>query len=237
MDLPNTKGIDGYYNCLYCNKEFPFRKTLLVRGIFSKKYNCMIGKLNQKYCSLNCSLMFRNTNNNPSKTSEGRAKISEFAKKRGTAHLNTDECRKKMIKTISGDGHWNWKGDKSHPNCLDCGIKISFRKQRCRECYLKTDLKGEKSYNWKGGVSPVNNLVRASKEYKLWRESVFKRDNWTCVLCNATSGKGKKVTLNADHIKPFCNHIELRFDINNGRTLCVPCHKKTETYGVNARYY
>ena len=36
--------------------------------------------------------------------------------------------------------------------------------------------------------------------------------------------------LNADHIKPFSLFPELRFDLNNGRTLCVECHKKTDTY-------
>ena len=37
--------------------------------------------------------------------------------------------------------------------------------------------------------------------------------------------------LHADHIKPFAFFPSLRFDLENGRTLCVECHKKTPTFG------
>lgn len=68
-----------------------------------------------------------------------------------------------------------------------------------------------------------------SLEYKLWRKAVFKRDNYTCIWCGI-KGSEPKGFLNADHIKPFSLYPELRFELSNGRTLCVPCHKKTDTY-------
>lgn len=99
----------------------------------------------------------------------------------------------------------------------------------------------------------INSYLRESIEYRLWREAVLKRDKYTCVWCGAKNGywwnvkkyqKGKimpiecqsndkeqKIILHVDHIKKFSDYPELRFAIDNGRTLCFPCHKTTETYG------
>lgn len=85
-------------------------------------------------------------------------------------------------------------------------------------------------HNYKGGVAGENERIRHSVEYRLWREAVFKRDNWTCVWCGSMSGKGNPVYLEADHIKPFAYYPELRFAIDNGRTLCRPCHLTTDTH-------
>ena len=90
---------------------------------------------------------------------------------------------------------------------------------------------GEKSNFWKGGITPVNQLIRHSLGYRLWREAVFARDNWTCIWCGARNGNGYKVILHVDHIKRFADFPELRFAIDNGRTLCVSCHRTTITYG------
>lgn len=89
--------------------------------------------------------------------------------------------------------------------------------------------KGPKSHKWKGGISPKNETIRKSVEYKLWREAVFKRDNYLCIW----GGKEHGSKLQADHIKPFALFPALRFAIDNGRTLCVECHKKTDTFGGN----
>lgn len=58
-----------------------------------------------------------------------------------------------------------------------------------------------------------------------WRKLVLSRDGYKCVLCGSTE------RLECDHIKSVKTHPELLLDVNNGRTLCRPCHIKTDTYG------
>ena len=72
-----------------------------------------------------------------------------------------------------------------------------------------------------------------SSAYKAWRTLVFERDDFTCQECGIKNGLGKTVYFHADHIKPFAYYPEFRFEVSNGRTLCVPCHRKTPTYGAN----
>ena len=91
--------------------------------------------------------------------------------------------------------------------------------------FKKGERMGLLHHNWKGGVSNINSKIRHSVEYKLWRKSVFERDDYTCIWCRQRGG-----IIHADHIKPFAFFPELRFAIDNGRTLCFKCHKKTDTY-------
>ncbi len=85
--------------------------------------------------------------------------------------------------------------------------------------------KGKEHWNWKGGVSTLNHRLRTSSMWKIWREAVFLRDNFTCqnnncIYCNNKIG----VMLHPHHIKPFSLFPELRFNINNGVTYCAEFH-------------
>ena len=87
----------------------------------------------------------------------------------------------------------------------------------------------ENSPSWKGGIKKDKDR-RKSYDCVMWRKSVFERDDYTCQFCGIRGAE-----LNADHIKPYHEFPELRSDVSNGRTLCVSCHKKTDTYGRKKR--
>lgn len=84
---------------------------------------------------------------------------------------------------------------------------------------------GERNSKWKGGVTPLNEKIRKSVEYSEWRESIFKRDDFTCQHC----GDNKGGNLHAHHIKAFADFPELRFELSNGLTLCRNCHEKVHS--------
>ena len=86
-------------------------------------------------------------------------------------------------------------------------------------------ISGKNNNFWKGGVTPENHKIRNSVPMKNWRKAVFERDDFTCQICEK-----RGCELNADHIKPFAYFPELRFELSNGRTLCVDCHKATPNY-------
>lgn len=92
--------------------------------------------------------------------------------------------------------------------------------------YGKHEYSGKDHWNWKGGITPINQKIRNSKDYILWRTAVFMRDDYTCQICDERGGN-----LQADHIKPFSLYPELRLAIDNGRTLCKSCHLQTDTWG------
>ena len=86
---------------------------------------------------------------------------------------------------------------------------------------------GEENHNWQGGITSENHQARNTQDLKSWRRAVYQRDNFTCQRCGVKGSR--KHRLNAHHIKAFATHIELRFEVNNGITLCKNCHKYETT--------
>lgn len=91
---------------------------------------------------------------------------------------------------------------------------------------------GKNNPNWNGGSTLLKRYVHyKNSDYKNWRKFVFERDNYTCQNCNKHGG-----FLHPHHLKSYTKFPEFRYEVSNGMTLCVPCHKqihsKKESRGV-----
>ena len=155
----------------------------------------------------------------------------------------SEEHRKKISKALAGlkrsdevkqKYRLNKIGKKQSMETIKKRVIKNTGKKRTKETRIKMSVSAtnnrEKHWNWRGGITDINKKIRTSFEYRLWRDSVFERDNYTCIWCGKIGGK-----LNADYIKPFALFPELRFAIDNGRTLCENCHRKTDTYGWRSK--
>jgi len=182
----------------------------------------------------------------------GRLHTPEIAKKISLAlkgkpgHKQTQETREKIKKAVIekiNNGTHNFFHMTKEQRILGVKnksgiLKISDKERKRRSIFFSK----ENNPNWKGGITPLNMEIRYSKKTKIWRELVFKRDDWTCQECKIRGGK-----LEAHHIKMFCdiikeNKIETLimalncnelWDINNGQTLCRGCHEKTKIFKGN----
>lgn len=131
------------------------------------------------------------------------------------------------------------------------GFKMTEEQKKNLSKKMKSlELVGPKNHNWKPPherKTTLNFAIRSSLKNIEWKKAVIKKDNYSCVSCGK-KGDGK---LDIDHIIPLSflikeNNIKTLedafacdklWDISNGRTLCRDCHKKTETWAVNAGKY
>ena len=92
----------------------------------------------------------------------------------------------------------------------------------------RPDISGENHYRWiKNRLELIKNLEiekheRNNKEYYHWRMLVWIRDNFKCKINNVDCN-GK---IQAHHILVWRSHPELRYNVNNGITLCHAHHPR-----------
>jgi len=221
--------------CLYCGKEFHRFPSQSVGA---------------KYCSLSCrskAYMATIDQRGEKNSSWKGGKLSLICKNCGKAFLrqdyrstnsfcsspcwykyNTKEritrtCRecKKDFKTTRHQVNRGY-GIFCSQSCLAVSNgRLGKDRKKTLEHRRKIGLghTGEKSYRWKGGITPENHRIRGSLNMKEWRKAVFERDDFTCQKCERRGGY-----LHAHHIIPFSVDKTKRFDVNNGRTLCLDCH-------------
>lgn len=145
---------------------------------------------------------------------------------------------------------WSKREGKELP-CVRCGTVKYFSpgdlERNSRFCSHEcADLsnRGENNVNWRGGVTTLRKQIRECAAYKKWHKAVMERDDYTCQLCQQRGGD-KEV----DHIVSFAILMiqgnvqtleealayEPLWDVGNGRCLCPPCHKTTDTWGQGTR--
>src|SRR5581483_8523966 len=175
-----------------------------------------------KYCSMKC---YSNKKALNCLNCNTLFKVHGYRRK---AKFCSVKCKSKFAR-ISVECSYCKKTYEKHKNYL---TKRNFCSRLCKA----KGFKGKNAPSWKGGLYTQNQLMR-SKFHKEFQALVFIRDNFTCQICNS------KQKLQVDHIKSWAKYPELRFDINNCRTLCQKCHyfitfkrvmpKNIKTWGHN----
>lgn len=212
------------------------------RGRYRLMRECACGVVfhpncySQKYCSPDCGNKYKDRGGKKGKkyphTQRARIAIckvcgKEFHAVKETKSRSAIYCSKEC---------WSERAHKTI-TCKYCGkiMEVGAKSQKvycskkCRDLDYRGKMTGANSHLWQGGKTKLSKIEKSSARYKEWRLAVFTRDNFTCQCC------GKKTrTLEAHHIKEQSKYPELRFDLDNGLTLCHKCHKETDNYGYKA---
>lgn len=149
----------------------------------------------------------------------------------------SEESKLKMSKAKKGKPS-SRKGTKHKPESIEKMSIANKGKHLSQNTeFKKGQMRGERVYGWKGGITPLTKKIRHCYKYIKWKSQVFERDNWTCQTC------GKRgCTLEVHHIKSFSqifkeNNIKTFedaikcskfWDVSNGVTLCKDCHNLTK---------
>ena len=133
---------------------------------------------------------------------------------------HSEETKKKLSKATKKQFK-----EKGHP--FDGMLHSEQTKQKISKSRTGKS-KGKERWNWKGGISSENRLIRTSSRWKNWRNNVFERDNFTCQNKNCKYCKNRKgiKNLHPHHKKEIAKFPELCFDVSNGITLCSDYHLK-----------
>jgi 5-methylcytosine-specific restriction endonuclease McrA len=121
---------------------------------------------------------------------------------------------------------WNSRKRAGRPPCeCGCGLLIGPQATRFISGHNprapRAPLRGPANPRWSGGPKRPH----LSPEHRTWREAVFRKDDYTCQNCGARSSAGNPVYLQAHHVKRVVDEPFAAFDVDNGQTLCLECHR------------
>ena len=160
-------------------------------------------------------MKFPNRKKAPPRSIDSRIKQSQTHKERNSLWLYKHISWNKWI-------FWIFKHSKKTKNKISNSLKWTKPSEQTIEKLKKRPKRfGAKNPAWKWGVTPINERVRWSMEYKLWRKACMERDDFTC---QKTGRKWWKLVVH--HINNFSEYPELRTSIQNGITLLKESHKE-----------
>lgn len=173
------------------------------------------------------------------RTPEHKKRMSEKLKRRKCPWIAK---RNKEIK-LSGAKNPNYKHGLTNGNkCIDCGKPIWFSFVRCKRCANK----GSNNPRYIDGRTRFERSLRNLREYKAWKEEVLKRDEGICQkcginefievhhrisfssICNEFIDAYNQLKLKEDKKGELVKWYYPLWDVDNGITLCVNCHKKID---------
>lgn len=165
-----------------------------------------------------------NHKNHPGCFKKGQPSTMGMLGKKHTIEWKIEQAKKMRAKPNLPKGIIPWnKGKKTGLipwNKGKKGIFIGYWKDKKRP-----EISGSKNNKWKGGISKLKPYKHYKNlEYKIWRRNVFERDDYTCQNCGVKSGNGFAVVIHPHHIKGYTDYPAQRYEVDNGITLCVPCH-------------
>lgn len=146
-------------------------------------------------------------------------KYPDFAKYWSDKNLiNPDEC------VYTGTKKYYFKCENGiHKDYLRSPYEQAQSKYLCPVCGVKKRIeempRGADSPYWKGDAVEESRRARDTWIYDDWRRKTFEKDQYTCQCCGIVGGR-----LNAHHIENFSSNKKLRYDIQNGITLCEEHH-------------
>lgn len=151
---------------------------------------------------------------------------------RKNAKCCSNECRYTLQRTTRlGSANGRWKGGQREKVCANCGNSFQWdgqpfsiwqkRKFCSKPCVVagQRRFRGEEHSRFNPQSTSRTRLFPDGSQRE-WSARVMVRDDFTCQSCGKRGGN-----MHAHHIKPWKCYPELRFDVANGTTLCVQCHR------------
>lgn len=130
---------------------------------------------------------------------------------------------KSMTSFKKGSVPWN-KGKPGYSSTKK-GKKASLETRKNMSIAMKIRFSDKTHHpRWKKDRTGVdlNKDRQKNPEIRVWRKAVFTRDNFRCRI----GGEKCSYYIEAHHILSWREYPELRFDVNNGITLCKKHHPR-----------